>query len=175
MLFPDVSYMYYNGDFYLNGTEIELSDKFIEDHEKKTGERLWKYARFYGQTNKNGISYMFTRNKCTFSDLLSMGYRTVEERNDIQDNCKPYFVLSPFELGVAIEKIVKPLKLEREQTEAVLNNIATPKSDWDYPEMCVAWIVYIVVMIGSLIFKQFYIPWIIATIIFVKYRKGIMR
>lgn len=60
MLFPDVSYMYYKGDFYLNGTIIKLKDEFIDNYELRTGKKLWKYYRFDSQINGNGgISYMF--------------------------------------------------------------------------------------------------------------------
>lgn len=50
-----------------------------------------------------------------------------------------------------------------------------PKRDFEVPGMLGAWIAYIVVMIGLLIFNQWYIGWIAATVIFFNYRNKMMN
>lgn len=108
-------------------------------------------------------------------DLYQLGYENPSEKyKEILNTTEAFFSLHAYELEYAIEEIDKPIKLAREQTEKVLDAIVTPKKDTDYPELIVMWIIYIAVMISSLIFNEFYILWIIATVIFWKLRKDII-
>lgn len=172
-------FMYYKGEWYINGTEIALTEtymKYITFYDKK----LWKYARFHHVTYYNNqTAYFFSICKNTCGDLYMMGYKDPKERRECQINHAPYFVITASELEYAIEEITKPIKLSQKETEAIQKGIEdmieNPKTDWDYPEMRIAWLVYIVAMVGSLIFTEFYIPWIIATYVFFTYRKGIIQ
>lgn len=167
------SFFYYRGDFYIDGTEIALKDEYINTH-KWNGQKIWKYARFVRQCNYNGrVSYYFAICGTGWFARQKLGLEDTYE-HIIRKEHSYYFILDAFELESAIEDIPKPFKLERAQTEAVLDAIVTPKKDTDYPEVVMAWIVYIFLLIGSLIFKQFYLLWAIETFIFLKIRKDMM-
>lgn len=164
------SFFYYKGDFYIDGTEITLKDEYINSH-MWNGKKLWKYARYDHQATYNGrIAYFFCRSKSDWLSLNAMGL-DARAKNDYA----AWFLVDAADLENAIEEITHPIKLEREETEAVLDAIATPKSDFDNPSLIILWLIYIIVMVGSLIFKQFYILWAIATIIFIKYRNDIKK
>lgn len=159
------SFFYYKGDFYINGTEIVLKDEYIKDH-KWNGRKLWKYARYDHQTKYNGrISYFFTSHKLDWLSLNSMG---IDTRS--QNDYAAYFVVDALELENAIEEITKPIKFNRQETEKILEEIVKPKHFFDSPENVISWLVYIGVLIGSLIFKEFYIIWVIVTVVFLKFK-----
>ena len=158
------SFFYYNGDYYINGTEIILKDEYINTHQWN-GKKLWKYARYDHQTVYNGtVSYFF----CAGSRF---DWYSIEK---IGDNYAPYFVVSALELENAIEEFTHPIKLPREQTEAIMEAITNQKSDFNNSTLLILWIVYIAVMVGSLIFKQFYLIWAVASFLFFKYRKEML-
>lgn len=172
-------FMSYKGELYINGTEIVLTDKYIENH-SFNGLKLWKYARFHHKTiYNNQIAYFFCRSKCSYCDLLEMGYRDNATRNVCQRDYAPYFVITAFELESAIEKFLHPIQMSKreieERNQAIEYIIDHPKKDWDYPGLLILWAVYIATMIGSLIFNQFYIIWAIASCIFFTCRRGILK
>lgn len=173
------SFMYFNEEWYINGTEITLTESYIKNH-KFNGKKLWKYARFdHVTTYNNQKAYFFCRSKYSFCDLLQMGYNDVQERTACQKDYAPYFVITAYEIEYAIDEFTKPIKLSKEETEArkkaIEYMIEHPKRDWDYPELLVMWLVYIIVLLGSLIFNEFYLVWIVATLIFHKLRKEIIE
>lgn len=160
------SFFYYKGDFYINGTEIMLTDEYINNHQFN-GKKLWKYARYDHQTVYNGrVSYFFCINKIDRSYFNSMGLN--------KDDYASYFVVEALDIENAIKEVTRPIKLERAETEIIKESIAKPKKDFDNPALIILWIVYIAVMIGSLIFKQFYIIWAVASFLFFKYRKEML-
>lgn len=164
------SFFYYKGDFYINGTEIILKDEYINSH-KWDGKKLWKYAKYDHQVVRNGmVAYFFCQSK---TDWLSLNEMWIDE--DVRLNYAPYFVVEALDMENLIEGFVHPIKLKREETDAIMENIANPKSDLENPELVLLWIIYIVAMVGSLIFKQFYLLWIIATIVFCKWRNNIKK
>lgn len=157
------SFFYYKGDFYINGTEIILKDDYINTR-LWNGKKLWKYARYDRQTVYNGqVSHFFCSSRFDWVSFNRMGLDNKEKQN-----YAPYFVVSAIELENAIEEITKPIKLDRAETEAMLENMATPKRTLGNPQHLVLWGIYIAVLIGSLIFNEFYIIWVIATFIFLK-------
>ena len=165
--------LYYEGDYYSNGTEIIVSDEYINTH-TFNGKKIWKYAYFGNKTIYNGrTAYFFWASKRTWLDhrVLGIDYSTYNDYT-------PYFVVTALELPCMIQEFTKPIKLSEQHKEAVnkaiMDMIEHPKRDWDYPELLIGWIVYIIVMVGCLIFKEFYIPWIIASYIFYEYRKGVL-
>ena len=172
-------FMYYKGEWYINGTEIILTDDYINKH-TFNGLKLWKHARFNHKTMYNNqTAYFFCRSKYSYCDLLGMGYRDVKERNACLRDYAPYFVITSSELESAIESFSHPIKMSKEETEqrqkAIEYMIEHPKSDWDYPELRVLWVLYIAAMFGSLIFNQFYILWIVVSCIFFTYRGRIVN
>lgn len=172
------SFMYYNGEYYIDGTKIALKDEFIKSRKRNGDKLLWKYARFDHQTTyKNQTAYFFCRDKFQTYELYNMGY-SKEEINACKRDYAPHFVLMAWELDSAIEEVTHPIKLSKEETTAVNNAIMDmiehPKRDWDDPSLLTLWIIYIAVMVGSLIFNQFYIIWAIATVVFYYARKGML-
>lgn len=171
------SFMYYNGEYYIDDTKIAFKDKYIETN-KSHGKKIWKYARFaYQITGNNQISYLFCIDKCAMHDLFEMGY-SVEEVKTFKRDHALQVILTASELEDAIEEITYPIKLSREETTAVNNAIMDmiehPKRDWDDPSLLALWVGYIAVMVGSLIFNQFYIIWAIASVVFYYIRKGML-
>lgn len=164
------SFMYYNGDYYVDGTEITLTDNYMKKH-KFYGKKLWKYAKFHHQTiYNNQVSYFFCATRIDWLSLNGMGL-DVRVANDYA----PYFVVTAMELNEAIDDIIKPIKLSQQETDVINEALTKPKSDFDNNGLIVLWLVYIAVMVGSLMFKQFYIIWAIASFLFFKYRKELRQ
>ena len=164
------SFMYYNGDFYINGTEVALKDSYIQNV-RFNGRKLWKYARFTRQTIYNGQNaYMFSicRNFLSSKEVNSDNIQEVRE-------CASVFVLTALELYIAIESFVHPIKLDKATSDAIMENITQPKRDWDNSGLMLAWVVYIAAMIGSLIFNYFYVLWVIISLIFFNIRKDMLN
>ena len=168
------SFFYYKGDIYIDGTEIALKDEYIKTHQWD-GKKLWKYAKYDHQCNYQGRnSYWFCISGTDYFKCKAMGLGDLSER-EIYKNHAAYFVIPALELDRAIEGIPKPIKLERAETEAVKEAIVQPKSEFDNSQVVLLWIVYIIAMIGSLIFKQFYLVWMIITFVFLKLRKEMLN
>lgn len=167
------SFMYYKGEYYINGTEVILSDDYIH-HNLFDGKKIWKYARFAHQTTYNGRNaYFFCANKMDWLSLHEMGLDA-----NVKKDYAGYFIIESYKIENIISEITKPIKLPQREHEIVdeyiSNIIEHPKTDWDFPELRVAWIIYIALMAASLIFNQFYILWIIITYFFFKWRKDII-
>ena len=164
------SFMYYRGDYYINGTEIALTEQYMNSH-KFYDKKLWKYAKFHHQTTYNNqLAYFFCATKLDWLSLNEIGLDIREA-----DNYAPYFVVTSMELENAIEVVTKSIKLERKEVDMINEALAEPKYDIDNNCLVALWVVYIVVMIGSLIFRQFYILWAIASFLFFKYRKEMLQ
>ena len=174
---PNVSYsdyirnrFYYKGDFYLRGTKVTLSDDWINSHQFQ-GKKPWKYMSFDSKIVDGGIVYFFFySDKTDWMSLEKMGLE-LKDKN----NYALYFSIKALDIEKAIEEITKPIKLDREETEAIKQSLTEPQHDWDNNALVIAWIIYIAAMIGSLIFRQFYILWIIISIIFSQVRKDMLR
>ena len=161
-----VSVFYYKGKYYCNRTEIALKDEFIK-HSTFNEKKLWKYARFSHKIVDNGkVKYFFCRCKDTFADL----YNTNVTMKDINDYA-PYFTVEAFRLDSLIEEIIRPIEF----TNIEMLDFHLPKKDYEVKEMIALWIIYIAIMIGSLIFNEFYIIWIIITYLFFKLRNEILN
>lgn len=164
------SFFYYNGDYYINGTEIILKDDYINQHQFN-GKKIWKYARFDHQVCLNGrVAYFFCINKSDWLSLYEMGLDT-----KASSHYAPYFIVEAINVSNIIEEISKPIKLERHITQQILEDISEPKSDFDNPDLVLLWAVYIIIMICSLIFNHFYIVWAIVSYLFVQCRKEMMH
>lgn len=164
------SFFYYRGDYYINKTEIILKDDYINKHQW-LGRKLWKYAKYDHQVQYNGrTAYFFCATNFDRASFNSMGI-DIKTKGDYA----AYFLIEALDLESAIEKITRPIKLERNETEAILEAIVEPKSASDNPALTMLWIVYLAVMVGSLIFRQFYIIWIVASFLFFKYRKEMLN
>ena len=64
--------LYYNGDYYSNGSEVKIKDEYIQTH-TYNGQKIWKYARFGNKTTYNRqIAYLFWKSKSTYVDFYAM-------------------------------------------------------------------------------------------------------
>lgn len=168
------SFMYYQGEYYINGTEIILTDEYINAH-SFNGKKIWKYARFDHQTSFNGfVAYFFCASRLNWLTFNEMGLDQKTRRD-----YAPYFIIESTKLENVVGEIVRPIQLIKEENEAlqkgILDMVEHPKTDKDYPGLIILWIVYIIAMIASLIFKQFYLLWIIETLVFFALRKDILK
>lgn len=170
-------YFYYKGDYYGNATKIAIKKEFID---KQTphgiAKKFWSEYVFAGQ---QGDKYFFNPLGCRYPDLTCKGF-SKEEARRIQNECSACIALSGFELEIYVGEILTPEKkmtgFSKEQVDKAIEDIIEhPKHDWDYPEHLFLWIVYILLMIGSLIFKQFYLLWFAFTIGFLCIRKNIRK
>lgn len=157
---------YYNGTLYLSGTKIALSDDWINTHQFN-GKKPWKYVIFNSRTIDGCF---FSAINIDFCSLLKLGMKFEDLKN--YEHC---FKISPYDLNNAIEEIIYSNALSKEQLEAVQQKLVEPQHDWDNNGLVIAWIIYIAAMVGSLIFRQFYILWIIISIIFSQVRKDMLR
>lgn len=168
------SFMYYRGQYYINGTIIEVKDSYLNAN-KFDGKSIWKYARFdHKVSGQDGILYFF----CIANiDTLSLRKMNMDRVN--VKEYAAYFTVPAWIIENVVESIVKPIKLSQAECDAIhdglLNAIEKQQSDWERPILQIAWVAYVIVLIASLIFRQFYILWIIASFIFFKFRKEVLR
>ena len=142
----------YQNKIYTTNTQIKVAQPYIDSHSEKDAP-IWPYARFLRKYIKDNILY-YEFNPCKL-DLFGEWTKSTG-----------MFAVKASELTSAIEEIILPIEVENVQI-----TLPTSKKDWEDNDMMWAWIIYIAVMVGSLIFKQFYIIWAIATIIFFNYRR----
>ena len=155
----------YKGKTYSKNTRIKVSQKYIDNHLYE-GMPIWPYARFDKTIIKNNKAY------CMFSICEFNSCRELNAHAG-------YFVVSASDLDILIDEIRKPVVKENiaSQPAVILENdissqsAAISKKDWRTKGMGIAWIAYIATLMASLIFKDFYIIWIVASCVFFKYRK----
>ena len=145
----------YKGKYYLPGTKIKLSKEYMQC-DTFNNQNLWPYARFYKKVCKNNVVYyMFC---LTNPDLYGEYHKYAG-----------YFLVHCMYLDYAIEEITNPILFDYEGYCNYLNNKNDVAKKTINNEKIIGYIVLISVLIGSLIFKEFYIIWIIAFFIFYKW------
>lgn len=151
-------YFRYRNVAYFTGTHVSFSDNFMTTY-RYEGKPIWKYARFYKRINN---TYVFTR--------LTTDFWWLKEHNMNWDDYKktcPFFILDKSLLDNAIEVIDDPIEVTIQ---------ALPQyKDWEVTEVMVGWVIYILVLFFSLVFKDFYIIWIAASFLFFTFRKGMLN
>jgi hypothetical protein len=166
--------MFYKNQYYINGTIVEISDIY-RDNNSFNGKKIWQYARFDHQINgPNGVLYFFCIANVDMISLRSMNM----DRKDI-NKYSPYFTVPAWLIENVIKTIIKPIKLSQAECDAInnglINNIVNRNTNCENQELKIAWILYVIILISSLIFRQFYLIWIIASFIFFKWRKGVLK
>lgn len=148
----------YNGVAYGNGTKVSLKNSFINNY-TYNGKKIWKYAWFGNRVVVNGQNmYFFSKDKTDWNFL---------HRNNIDlripQQCCPFFLIREDLIDYAIEEITHP----------VIVSVSHRVQEKDYANESVMWMwfIYVFVMIISLVFKEFYLIWIVASIIFFSWRK----
>ena len=170
-------YFYYKGEYYGQSTKFARKKEFVgKPTPHRISKKFWSEYSFAWQS---GDRYFFNPVGCRFLDLTCKGYSR-EQATQIENECSAAIALNSYELEIYIGEILTPEKkmtgfLRKQIDDAITNIIEHPKRDWDYPELLFLWILYIVLMIGSLIFKQFYLLWIVLTLGFYYIRKNIRK
>lgn len=155
-------YFPYGDKYYYNGTKVVLSNHFINNYTYK-GQKIWKYAWFGHRFVVDGRNlYFFSRDNTDWYFLIQNNI----SQEYINQTC-PYFVIEEELLDSAIECFVKPIEITPEPI--------VEKKDWQSDKVMRGWFTYALALIGSLIFKEFYVIWVIATIVFFSYRKEQLR
>ena len=168
------SFMYYKEQYYINGTVVELSESYCNTN-NFNGKKIWKYARFKHQiSSPNGILYFFC---IAHADAISM--RSINIDRTMINEYAPYFTVPAYMIEHVIQTILRPIKLSQEECNAInnhiLNIIENPKTDWNRQYLRIELMIYITILIASLIFKHFYLIWIVATFVFFKWKRGVLK
>lgn len=149
-----MDFFQYNGKLYGEKAIVKVSQSYIDKHSTEK-EQIWCYARFENKTRiDNEIHYFF--------NITNWGFAPKKI------NYKALLFINAKELNEFIEEIETP-PIDMEKHEVF---IPAMRKDWEVKGLMFAWVVYIAAMIGCLIFKDFWIFWIIISIIFDQYRKG---
>lgn len=170
-------YFYYKGEYYGNGAKFATKEEFVgKATPRGIAKKFWKEYVFAGQ---HGDKYFFNPLNCSYVDFKMAGY-TSEEARKMQEEYSACIALTTLELDIYVGEILTPNNkmsgfLKEQVEKSVMDMIEHPKRDWDYPELLVAWIVYIILMVASLIFTEFYIPWIILSVGFYYVRSNIIK
>lgn len=138
----------YNGIGYASNTKIQVKQHYI-DSNVYNGQRIWKYARFQNRHISGEIIY------CRFSkcDLDLFGE---------SDKCCGYFLVPEKDLEMLIEEIIYPIEVKLIPVQK--------KKDYESSEVMTGWVLVVLVCLISLIFKEWYLVWLCAFIIFFRWR-----
>lgn len=176
-----MAYMTYKGEIYSTGTEVLLSNEYINTH-TFDDKKIWKYATFSHSTTYYGrFGYVFKARKYFSLDLMVLGVPP-SERLKVMSEIAPNFVIYPEDLSMAIEEITIAVKFTKatekrieESVDKIVDEVLHPKPDWEHPGLLGLWIGYLALMFGSLIFRQWYLIWPVITFIFIKWRSNILK
>ena len=145
----NLKYFYYQNKSYTTGTILELKQEYIDRHFATYHERIWKYALFcYKVKNNRGEQYFFMPHKGNAEHV-------------------PYGVEGSFTINVnaldgAIEQILKPVEIK------LVPKIK--KKDCESSEVMVGWTIYILALLFSFLFREWYIIWFHGSVIFFIWR-----
>ena len=160
-------YFKYKGKYYNNSTIVKLKDSYIKNN-TYNGKKIYKYMRFMNR------EVFCERATCEFLMSPITEFKNISKEFEwLQNNKEKYS--REWKVDASLLNDIIDYIVEAEICEYPVEEYGwvRPKTDWDYPELRFAWIVYIAVLITSLIFKQFYLIWMVATVIFNRYRDGI--
>ena len=144
----DDQYLYFtfNNIHYRNGTFVKLNKSYMDAHYPNK----IQYAGF-NYIKENGSTYMFYATNGNIKCDGEYGWISIE-KCDIND---------------AIEEIIRPFVVDV--------YVIKPKNDFEMPVLIKAWCIYVLILLASLVFVQFYFIWAIVSIIFFQYRKEMMN
>lgn len=154
-----VDYFYYQGKMYPKKTKIKVSQAYRDTHLSDGGKPIWPSACFVYKFIKDNITYYVFN----ISDIDIFGK---------WHNYAGEFVIKACMLDCAIEEITTPEMGREFDFSDISNDKYGLNLNTRGSKSVIEWIAYLVAMIGCLIFRQFYIAWIIVTIIFIMYIKG---
>ena len=134
-----------NSVAYRNGTVVKFKDEYINSYHQK--ECL--YGTFCYKEHDSDV-YVFCR-KSTTRPVVQCGY----------------FRVRGCDLANAIDDIICPF--------TVTVHVNRPSSIFSIPNICTAFFLYAIVMFFSLVFQQFILVWIIATVCLIIFCKNKMQ
>jgi len=141
---------------YGNDTIVKLSPEFRNKMKEEQGVDIWPYAR-HKETLYNGKKYyhMF---------WVAKIYDNCKDECPVSWNkCAGYFCIDDWDIEEAISEIVEAKKVPIKKQEM--------KKDIESEEVMIGWVVYILLLLVSLIFTQWYVGWIGATVFFMGWRR----
>jgi hypothetical protein len=167
---PD--YFYYKGQHYGSGTFVTLKDEYINSH-TYNGKKIWKGAMFLCKiTEGNIVQYSFNIRIPKWYDMQELGITQQEI-----DECAVSFRIDALMLEEAIEEITKPIYPPANVKFVIpgFHDDMTPVKDWEVPSLMMAWMIFIMVSIGLLVFQQGLLLWPIVCFIFNKIRNEMLN
>lgn len=147
----------WNGNYYSTYTIFKMKESYINTH-TCYGKRIWPYAaliRIILDSNKNILRYHFVPHGCKYP---------------ISQNYLGGFDVEISQIDSAIESVYAGKPMPKEMIY-----VPQPKSDFEIPGMLTLWAIYIIVMVASMIFKDFIIIWAFASYGFFKLRKELKK
>lgn len=150
-------YFIYDNKVYTHNTEIKIKQSY-RDTQLSDGDQIWPYAQFcyrYIQYGEVHLTFLKCNQPFHSDDRTPYAITLIIKEND---------------LPLIIESITKPLEV----TDAVIVPYK-PKKDWEVEGMGLLWFVYLLALFASLVFTQWYLGWIFATIIFIAKRKEMLQ
>lgn len=148
MLFRNnlIYYFLYKGKLYGgkdDKTIVQLSDEFVKKN------NIWKYVKY-----QNSLEYKGE----TINYFIPVNFDYEKNQSVYVSSYNWYVVIKGEDLDECIYKIIKPVYavIEKEKNSEMIGIVTA---------------IYIVLMLCSLIFNQFYLLWIILTVIYVEFLK----
>lgn len=154
---------YYNGVCYDNATKVTFTDEYINNN-LINGKKIFKYAIYYYSTVKNNgtIIHHFGPECTDWSKCINNGM-TFETR----------------------EEYAKEINIPAHMCNKIIKEVTDPhyvkviynehKTDFDIPDVLFGWLIYIILMFASLIFKDFYYLWALISFYFFRWRKAMLN
>lgn len=145
------------GTGYAEGTVIKLSQNYIDKQKLKTGKKLYKYARYSHTYSKNG-KYEFV----FFSYVSHLDDECRHREYKSYYESEPHYGIPEEDIEEAIEEIVKQVTIPLVKK--------TKKKDSECEEVLLGWVLYVLALFGSLIFREWYLVWTSGTFFFFVWR-----
>ena len=157
MMYRTNELLEWSGNYYGTFTIFKIKESYINTH-IEYNQKIWPYAKLRDiilDKDRNVFKYRFVPHGCKHP--ISLSYQG-------------YFDVEPSQINAAIESLYAGKPMPKE-----LVYVPRPKSDFEVQGMGTLWAIYIVVLIASLIFKDFIGIWAIATYAFYKIRKEMKK
>lgn len=176
---------YFEGKYYYPQTCFELKESFIKEYKQKYGKTLWPYMAYASKPGNNVYLTAPINDWCSFPDKEEF---TADKLLEMDRECRlrgpnglkylDCFSIPFWQLSSVIKRITCPyevpeedLKKRDEFIEAYLDedNIIEP---YRGPKLIDG--IFILVLLGSMVFKQFYLLWPFLAIGYYFIRKAIV-
>lgn len=137
----------FNNRAYKTGTVVKLNSERMNSG-AHNNEKIWNYAKFSHRMLIQGESKYF------FWAHMIKGCESNEYNS--------YFTISEKDLNNYIAEIIEPIEINVVQNQK--------KNDFESATVIIGWIIYLLSLLFSFAFKQWYLIWFWGTIIFFAWR-----